>query len=184
MNRFAFLFVVSIFGCCSAAENHWAFQPVQKPSIPAVQDATPMQTPVDAFVQKRREQASLIKPSPPASRSVLIRRLHYTLTGLPPSPQAVAAFVNDSDPNAYKKRVDRLLDSPRYGEHWARLWLDVARYSDTKGYVYAREERFWPHAWAYRDWVAEAFNRDLPYNRFLMLQLAADQLVEDPADRD
>ncbi len=87
-------------------------------------------------------------------------------------------FVADPDPRAYEQLVDRLLASPHYGEQWARHWLDVARYSDTKGYVYGREERFWPHAWAYRDWVVEALNEDLPYDRFLLLQLAADQVSD------
>ena len=136
MNRFVLLFAILAVGLRSAAaEEHWAFQPVQKSAIPFAPDFMPVSTPVDAFVGKRLEEAEL-KPSPPASRSVLMRRLHYTLTGLPPSPQMVADFVNDPDPAAYKKQVDRLLDSPQYGEHWARLWLDVARYSDTKGYVY------------------------------------------------
>lgn len=85
------------------------------------------------------------------------------------------AFANDRSPDAYERLVDRLLASPQYGQHWARHWLDVARYADTKGYVYAREERFWVHAPAYRDWIVRAFNADLPYDRFLLLQIAADQ---------
>jgi hypothetical protein len=113
----------------------------------------------------------------------LIRRLSYSLTGLPPTADEVAAFVSNDASDAYSQLVDRLLASPAHGEHWARHWLDVARYSDTKGYVYAREERFWVHAWAYRDWVANALNSNMPYDRFLLLQIAADQ-VPDRSEND
>ncbi len=154
------------------AKRHWAFQPVQTPPIPGDQA-----NPVDAFVLDRLGTAGL-SPSPEADRRSLIRRLSYTLTGLPPRIEEVNRFVNDPDPNAYARLVDRLLESPHYGEHWARHWLDVARYSDTKGYVYAREGKNWPHAWVYRDWVVAAFNEDLPYDRFLLLQLAADQIID------
>jgi hypothetical protein len=132
--------------------------------------------PIDAFMMAQLEAQGL-QPSPPADRRTLIRRVTYDLTGLPPTPADVEAFVNDPDPDAYKKLVDRLLASPQYGEQWARHWLDVARYADTKGYVYAREERFFVHAPAYRDWVVRAFNDDMPYDEFLLLQLAADQAV-------
>ena len=124
-------------------------------------------------------EAKGLAPSPPADRRTLIRRVTYDLTGLPPTPEEVEAFVADTDPDAYAKLVDRLLASPHYGEQWGRHWLDVARYSDTKGYVYAREERFFVHAWAYRDWVVQAFNDDLPYDRFLLAQIAADQAAPD-----
>jgi hypothetical protein len=157
------------------ARTHWAFQPVRKPDVPQVSDSSKVRNPIDAFVISRLEQAGL-SPAPEAERRTLIRRLFYTLTGLPPSPERVAQFVTDEDPRAYEKLVDELLDSPQYGEHWARHWLDVARYSDTKGYVYAREERFWVHAWTYRDWVVRALNEDMPYDRFLRLQIAADQV--------
>ncbi|MCA8998880.1 MAG: DUF1549 domain-containing protein, partial [Planctomycetaceae bacterium] len=157
----------------SAAEEHWAFQPVRDPEIPKVESSP--KNPIDAFIQAKLASHGL-QPSPEADRRTLIRRVFYTLTGLPPSPEEVEAFVNDADPHAYEKLVDRLLESPQYGEQWARHWLDIARYSDTKGYVYAREERFWVHAWAYRDWIVKAFNRDLPYDQFLRLQIAADQV--------
>jgi hypothetical protein len=155
--------------------EHWAFQPVAKVSPPIIDDMGWVRTPVDQFVRQRLDEAGL-PPSPEADRRTLIRRLSYDLTGLPPIPEEVQQFVSDDDPEAYRKLVDRLLASPQYGEHWARHWLDVARYSDTKGYVYGREERVWVHAPAYRDWVVQAFNRDLPYDEFLLLQLAADQL--------
>lgn len=162
-------------GPADAAARHWAFQPVRDPPIPEPANSGWIRTPVDAFVLSRLEAAGLA-PSPEADRHTLIRRATYTLTGLPPSPEAVQEFVDDRDPLAYERLIDRLLDSPRYGEHWARHWLDVARYSDTKGYVYAREERFWVHARTYRDWVVTALNDDMPYDRFLLLQLAADQV--------
>ncbi len=156
-------------------KNHWAFQPVKQPTPPEVGNPDWVHTPVDAFVLSKLEDAGL-SPAPEADRRTLIRRLSYTLTGLPPSHEEITQFVKDSDPLADEKLIDRLLDSPHYGEQWARHWLDVARYADTKGYVYAREERFWVHAWAYRDWVARALNNDMPYDRFLLLQIAADQV--------
>lgn len=158
------------------AKTHWAFQPLKAPAIPSLNHPW-VRTPLDAFVLQTLHQQGLT-PSAEADRRTLIRRLSYTLTGLPPTPEEVAAFVADRNPLAYETLIDRLLDSPHYGEHWGRHWLDLARYSDTKGYVYAREERFWVHAWAYRDWVVDSFNKDLPYNRFLLLQLAADQVPD------
>ncbi|WP_235934725.1 PSD1 and planctomycete cytochrome C domain-containing protein [Candidatus Laterigemmans baculatus] len=161
----------------AAADEHWAFQAVAEPPVPVPERSDWVRTAVDAFVLARLEAADL-EPSPEADRRTLIRRASYAVTGLPPSPEETEEFIRSSDPQAYEHLIERLLDSPRYGEHWTRHWLDVARYSDTKGYVYAREERFWVHAWAYRDWVVAALNQDLPYDRFLMLQIAADQ-VED-----
>ncbi|WP_197443749.1 PSD1 and planctomycete cytochrome C domain-containing protein [Maioricimonas rarisocia] len=166
----------------TAAQDHWAFQPVGQPAIPMATDSDWVHTPIDAFVLRKLHEAGL-SPSPEADRRTLIRRATYTLTGLPPAPEEVDAFVRDESPDAWEQLVDRLLESPHYGEQWARHWLDVARYSDTKGYVYAREERFWVHAWVYRDWVVQALNNDLPYDRFLLLQLAADQVEDrDTAD--
>jgi hypothetical protein len=165
-------------GPTSAPERrapHWAFQRAGKPKIPAVKNPDWAGTPIDAFVLARLEKNKL-SPSPMADRRTLIRRASYTLTGLPPTPEETDRFVRDADPTAYQRLVNRLLDSPQYGEQWARHWLDVARYSDTKGYVYAREERFWTHAWTYRDWVVRSLNDDLAYDRFLLLQLAADQV--------
>ena len=159
------------------AKDHWAFQPVDIPEPPPVAHSDWLLNPVDAFILARLEAADLV-PSPEADRRTLARRVSYSVTGLAPSPSEVTEFVNDPAPNAYERYVDRLLDSRQYGEQWARHWLDVARYSDTKGYVYAREERFWVHAWTYRDWVVQALNDDLPYDRFLLLQLAADQVAD------
>lgn len=160
-------------------QPHWAFLPLTDPAVPG--DDRGQGSAVDAFVQSRLEQAGL-SSSPPADPRTLIRRATFDLTGLPPTPEEVEAFVQAAlrDPHsAYEELIDRLLASPQYGEQWGRHWLDVARYSDTKGYVYAREERFWIHAWAYRDWVVRSLNEDLPYDRFLLLQLAADQVTDD-----
>jgi len=164
-----------------AAAQHWAFQPLSVPKLPNVtKDGWP-RGPVDTFVLAQLEQASL-DHAPEADRRTLLRRLVYTLTGLPPTPAEVREFVDDPTPDAYERALDRWLESPAYGQQWARHWLDVARYSDTKGYVYAREERSWVHAWSYRDWVTRAMNDDLPYDRFLLLQLAADQV--EPREND
>lgn len=158
------------------ARQHWAFQPVIEPSLPSVAQPDWVRSPVDAFVLAELE-ARQLAPSPQADRRTLIRRASYVLTGLPPSREQIEQFVQSSDPLAYERLIEELLASPHYGQQWARHWLDVARYSDSKGYVYAREERFWTHAWSYRDWVVQAFNQDRPYNEFLLLQLAADQIA-------
>jgi hypothetical protein len=163
-----------------AKQTHWAFQPIGSPEPPAVHNSAWLRTPVDAFVMAQLESHGLL-PSPRADKRTLIRRVTYDLTGLPPTPDEVGAFVHDDDPEAYAKVVERLLASPRYGEQWARHWLDLARYSDSKGYVYAREERMFVHAPAYRDWVVRALNDDMPYDKFLLLQIAADLVA--PADR-
>ncbi len=159
------------------AEEHWAFQPVQAVEPPDMQGDFWVHSPIDAFVLAKLNVADL-RPNAPADRRTLIRRAYYALTGLPPSPEEVDRFVNDADPNAYECLIENLLVSPHYGEQWARHWLDVARYSDSKGYVYGREERFWVHAWTYRDWVVNALNSDMPYDRFLLLQIAADQVAD------
>jgi mono/diheme cytochrome c family protein len=160
------------------ARSHWAFQPVQDPKVPQASESDASPNPVDAFVLARLKKEGLTLSAPADKRS-LVRRATYDLTGLPPTMEEVQAFEADDDPQAYEQLIDRLLASPHYGEQWGRHWLDVARYSDTKGYVYAREQRFWVHAWAYRDWVVKSLNDDLPYDRFLLLQIAADQAAAD-----
>ncbi len=161
--------------------SHWAFVPPRDQPLPKVKDTAWPRSPVDHFILAKLEAGGLT-PSPPADPRTLIRRMTYDLTGLPPSAEEVEAFAKacsiGNRQSAVDNLVNRLLASPQYGERSARQWLDVARYADTKGYVYAREERFFTHAHAYRDWVVNAFNRDLPYDRFLMLQIAGDQLVE------
>ncbi len=158
-----------------AGKSHWAFQPVRPQPIPAVQNVGWPQSPVDHFILAQLEEQGMT-PAAPADRATLIRRAAFDLSGLPPNANEVAAFVNDSSPDAFAKVVDRLLDSPRYGERWGRYWLDVARYADTKGYVRLQEERRFPFAFTYRDWVIRALNEDLPYDQFIIQQLAADQL--------
>ena len=163
-----------------AARTHWAFQPLRDPPVPELANREAFANKIDVFVQQKLATAGLV-PSAKADRRTLIVRATFDLLGLPPTSEEVEAFVRDEDPHAYEKLIDRLLESPHYGEQWGRHWLDVARYSDTKGYVYARENRTWIHAWSYRDWVVRALNSDLPYDRFLLLQVAADQVVQDHA---
>ena len=161
----------------TAARKHWAFHPVVPPKLPVVNDSVWARTPLDRFILASLEKAG-VKPSAQADRYTLIRRATFDLHGLPPTPEEVAAFEKDSSPDAYAKLIDRLLASPRYGERWARHWLDVARYADNKGYVFF-EDKNYPWAFTYRDYVIEALNKDVPYNRFIQEQLAADQLKLD-----
>src|SRR5262249_48633782 len=155
--------------------SHWAFQPV-KARVPRTTNAT-VSHPVDQFLQAKLEAKGL-GLSPAADKRTLIRRLSTDLTGLLPTPEEIEAFVSDPAPDAYERLVDRLLDSALYGEHQARHWMDLARYSDTKGYVFT-EDRNYPFAYTYRDWLIRSFNADLPYHPFIVYQLAADRLVKD-----
>lgn len=149
-------------------EDLWAFQPVRKPPIPR----TGAPTPIDAFLnEKLREKG--VRAAAPATRAVLIRRATIDLTGLPPTPEETAAFVNDKAPDAYPRLIERLLASSRYGERWGRHWLDVARYADTGGYSNDFER---PNAWRYRDYVIRSFNNDKPYDRFVREQIGGDEL--------
>jgi hypothetical protein len=156
--------------------NHWAFQPVRAVPSPPVAHAEPVANPIDAFILARLEPLG-VGLAPAADRPTLIRRVTIDLTGLPPTREEVDAFTNDPSPDAFAKVVDRLLASPRYGERWGRHWLDLARYADTKGYVF-QEERRYPYSYTYRDYVVKAFNEDKPYDRFLVEQVAADLLPE------
>jgi hypothetical protein len=153
-------------------EDHWAFVPPKPQPLPAVKREDWVRQPLDRFVLARLEKESL-GPSPEADKSALLRRVSLDLTGLPPTPEEQAAFLADSSFDAYEKQVDRLLASPRYGERWAAMWLDLARYADTKGYEKDTER---PGVWPYRDWVIDAFNRNLPYDQFVITQLAGDLL--------
>ncbi len=159
----------------AAAKNHWAFQPVRAPAIPVVKGAAWVKSPIDAFVLAKLEAGGL-PPAAAADRRALIRRATFDLIGLPPTPAEVEDFVSDNSADAFARVIDRLLASPRYGERWGRYWLDIARYADTKGYVF-QEERKYPFAYVYRDWVIQALNDDLPYDKFLVEQLAADLLA-------
>ena len=157
---------------------HWAFQPVKKPEVPVVKDKTWGQSPVDNFILAKLEANSL-HPNLAADKRTLLRRLTFDLTGLPPTESEIQQFIADASPDAYAKEVNRLLASPQYGEHWARYWLDVVRYSDTKGDAPKRDDPRFPHAWTYRDYVINAFNSDKPYNQFITEQLTADRIVAD-----
>ena len=159
----------------AAQRSHWAFQVPKDPPVPFVRNARWLRTPVDAFILSALQREGM-EPAPRADRHTLIRRVTFDLIGLPPTMEEIRDFVSDTHADAWERVVDRLLASPHYGERWARFWLDAARYSDTKGYVYAeREESRFVQASLYRDWVIQALNEDLPYNEFLRLQIAADQ---------
>jgi hypothetical protein len=153
-------------------QDYWAFVPPKTQPVPKIKQAGWARQPVDAFIVARLEKEGLV-PSAEADKSALLRRVSFDLTGLPPTPEEVSAYLADSSPSAYEKQVDRLLASPRYGERWASMWLDLARYADTKGY---EKDNGRPGVWPYRDWVIDAFNRNLPYDKFVITQLAGDLL--------
>ena len=155
-----------------ADRKYWAFQKPVRAAAPKLADDRWNHNPIDAFVRAKQEEKGL-KAAPQADKRTLIRRAYLDLTGLLPPPAEVEAFVNDSSPDAYAKLVDKLLASPHYGERWARLWLDVARYADSTGYEYDYD---YDDAWRYRDYVIKAFNEDKPYNRFVVEQLAGDEI--------
>ena len=161
-----------------AARRHWAFVAPVRPALPEVRLAGWVRNPIDRFVLARLEKEGL-RPSPEADRVTLLRRLSLDLIGLPPTPEEVDAFLRDASPDAYEKQVDRLLRSPHYGERWGRQWLDAARYSDSDGYE-KDKQRF---VWFYRDWVVNALNRDLPYDQFVIEQIAGDMLPNPTQDQ-
>ncbi|HVX13523.1 MAG TPA: DUF1553 domain-containing protein [Pirellulales bacterium] len=154
-------------------EEHWAFQPVVRPVVPDVKDRDWGRNPIDAFLLNRLEQNRL-SPAAPAPNVALARRAYYDLTGLPPTPAEVEAFVQDTSPDSYERLVDRLLASPRYGERWARHWLDAVRYAETNSF---ERDGAKPHAWRYRDYVIRSFNDDKPYDQFVREQLAGDEMT-------
>jgi hypothetical protein len=161
----------------AAGRTWWAFRPLVRPAVPLVKNRPWVRTAIDAFVLAKLEAMGM-KPAPPADRATLIRRVTYDLHGLPPTPEEIDGFVNDPDPGAYEKLIDRLLASPRYGERWGRHWLDVVHYGDTHGYDKDKRRDF---AWPYRDYVIRSFNGDKPYARFIKEQLAGDVLYpQDP----
>jgi len=158
-----------------AERSFWSLQPVSNPEPPVVRDSAWVSTPIDRFVLSKLEAAGL-SPVGRADRRTLIRRATFDLTGLPPTPEEVEAFVNDASPAAFEKVIDRLLASPHYGERWGRHWLDLARYAD--GQVGVTVDTPFRNAFRYRDWVVEALNKDIPYDQFVKAQIAADQLPE------
>lgn len=151
------------------AKKHWAFVAPVRATLPSTQNKIWARNPVDRFVLARLEQENL-KPSPAADRATLLRRLSLDLIGLPPTPAEIDAFITDASPSAYQKQVERLLASPHYGERWGRMWLDAARYADSDGFEKDKQRM----VWFYRDWVINSLNRDLPYNQFLIDQIAGD----------
>jgi mono/diheme cytochrome c family protein len=152
-------------------ENYWAFVAPKPQALPVVRQQAWVRRPLDRFILARLEKESL-SPSPEADKAALLRRVSLDLTGMPPTPAELAAFLADSSKDAYEKQVDRLLASPRYGERWASTWLDLARYGDSKGFEKDHSRPVWP----YRDWVIDALNKNLPYDQFVIKQLAGDLL--------
>lgn len=156
----------------------WSFQPVVRPAVPELENDNWSRNAIDRFVLHKL-RAEELAPADEADRMTLIRRAYFDLIGLPPTPEEVDAFLADSSDDAYEKMIDRLLDSPRYGEHWARYWLDLVRYAESDGF---RADHYRPDAWRYRDYVVRALNEDKPYDQFVMEQLAGDEIAPDDAD--
>jgi cytochrome c553 len=159
-------------GTKAASRDFWAFQPVRQPGLPSVKRRDWVQSPIDAFILAKLD-ANGLSPTAPADKPTLIRRVTFDLTGLPPTPDEVTAFLNDGSPDAFAKVVDRLLASPQYGERWARHWLDLVRYAETNGHEFDNDK---PDPWRYRDYVIRSFNQDLPYDRFVREHIAGDLL--------
>ncbi|MGL4552376.1 MAG: DUF1549 domain-containing protein, partial [Gemmataceae bacterium] len=171
---FSLLLLTDAASAAAPPAVHWAFLPPARPAVPSL----PGRSAVDPFLLAR------LRPrgwsfSPEADRRTLVRRVTFDLTGLPPTPDDVEAFVTDKRPDAYERFVDRLLASPHHGERWAQHWLDVARYAESNGYEFDGER---PQAWRYRDWVVGAINADLPYDRFVAAQLAGDLTAKSAPD--
>jgi mono/diheme cytochrome c family protein len=154
------------------SKSYWAYKSVKRPAVPAITDRTWVLNPIDAFVLSKLEARGL-PPAAPADPVALIRRLYYDLTGLPPTPEEVDAFVNDHSPRAYEQLVDKLLASPHYGEKWGRHWLDVVRYAESNGYERDNPK---PFVWKYRDYVIRSFNADKPFDQFVKEQIAGDEM--------
>ncbi len=155
-----------------AGRDWWSLQPVVRPTVPMLEGSSQPDNPIDAFIGAELAKHN-VKPAPRADRRTRIRRLYYDVIGLPPSEAAVTAFENNQSPDAWASLVDRLLEMPQYGERWARHWLDLARYADTSGYERDQEK---PFAWKYRDWVVDALNADMPYDQFVIEQVAGDEI--------
>jgi len=167
----------------AADRSHWSFLPIAQPAVPTFTipaDQDWIRTPVDAFILARLQHAGL-KPARQADRRILVRRLYFNLTGLPPAPADIAAFLNDDSPDAWERVVDQVLASPHYGEKWGQHWLDVVRFAESEGFEYDRHHAA---AWRFRDYVIRSFNEDRPFNRFVTEQLAGDELAADTPGRD
>jgi len=159
-------------------ENHWSFIPPERPALPDVKAKAWVRSPIDAFILAKLEHEGL-QPSPQADRETLLRRASLDLIGLPPSPEEMDAYLKDTRPDPYERQVDRLLASPHYGERWGRIWLDAARYADSDGFEKDKPRE----AWFYRDWVINALNRDLPYDQFVIEQIAGDLIPKATQDQ-
>ena len=158
-----------------ADRNWWAFQPLAQPALPELEDDAWSSNAIDRFVHQRHRERG-IEPAPPAGPATLVRRVYYDLLGMPPTPEEIEQFVRDTAPDAWEKLVDRLLADPRYGEHWARFWLDLVRYAESDGW---NQDKYRPQIWRYRDYVVNAFNSDKPYTDFVREQLAGDEITGD-----
>jgi hypothetical protein len=152
----------------------WSLQPVRRPDVPELKTLPQPASPIDAFVMARLEAQQMV-PTSPADKSTLIRRLYFDLTGLPPTQDQIESFERDTSDKAWESVIDQLLESPQYGERWGRFWLDLVRYADTSGYERDQEK---PFAWKYRDWVVNALNSDMPYDRFVIEQIAGDEVPD------
>ena len=183
MRRASCLILATLLGAVphgsvvAQSDMHWALRPVVRPELPLVADAAWARNGIDRFVLARLERDGL-RPSARADRQTLARRLSLVMHGLPPAPEAIDAFERDRRPDALERRIDAALSSPRYGERWGRHWLDVARFAETNGFETNTPR---PNAWHYRDWVIDAFNTDMPWNRFVTAQLAGDGTADDAA---
>jgi hypothetical protein len=166
--------IVRIFG--GQRLDLWSLKPITRPAPPLVQHVRFVRNPIDSFILAKEEQAGL-NPSPEAHRRTLARRLYFDLTGLPPTPEQMRAFLDDRKPGAYERLVDELLNSKVYGEHAARQWLDVVRYSDSNGFDW---DEFRRNAWRFRDYAIRSFNSDKPFNQFIREQIAGDELLDGP----
>jgi hypothetical protein len=156
----------------SSTEKHWAFQPLSHEQISGDTENETFSNPVDAFIFAQLDAAGLTF-APEADKATLLRRVTFDLTGLPPTPDRVVTFLNDSAPDAYERIVDRLLASPRYGERWAQHWLDAARFAESDGFEFDHER---PDAWRYRDWVIDSLNADVSFADFVRAQIAGDEM--------
>ncbi len=162
------------------AKRFWSFRPIETRPAPAVRDAAWPRGDIDLFLLRKLEDQGL-RPAPPADRATLLRRVSFDVTGLPPTPTELAAFLADTSPQAYERVVDRLLASPHYGERWARHWLDLVRFAETDGHEFDNDK---PGMWRYRDYVVRAFNEDLPYPQFVREHIAGDLLATPRRSRD
>ncbi|MBI3667407.1 MAG: PSD1 domain-containing protein, partial [Acidobacteria bacterium] len=158
-----------------AEPSWWSFKKVHRPAVPRPRNQDRIGNPIDAFILAKLEEKGL-KPAPRADKHALVRRLYFDLTGLPPTPEQVDRFLKNSSAEAYENLIEELLASPRYGERWGRLWLDVVRYADSAGF---EGDVYYPNAWRYRDYVIKSFNEDKPYDRFVQEQIAGDELWPD-----